>query len=653
MKKIIRPTGLLGFLAVVGLVAALAWLLSGWLLKTAIEQGGSQLVGAKVEVDDAAIQFNPLGFEITHLQVTDPEHPMRNMVEFASINGHMDLGKLLTGNVIIDQLNALGMRLDTARQSSGALPKAAPPTKEEKSSESESAMPDLLAMVQDNINVDDILAREPLSTLELGKAFQESTQQAKQSLKDNIAALPSENNLKEYELEVRVITEGRIQSLDDINQRIDRLKQLKQSLKQDRQNFITLRDNIRQTRVELKQQFETLKQAPQKDLDKIRAKYSLESGNLGNFSKLLFGDRIDQWLATLRPWWDRSQQVVQAFGDEEPPPPPRGEGRYIHFATLDPLPDFLIRHAQLTAELPAGKFDVTVTDATHQPDILGRPMQIGVSGIALNNMQAFDAKAVLDRTKPKTTIDTLDFNVHQLGIQDLALVKSDQLPLVLNKAQSEIQGQLTVTDGQLAGKVNAQLSNVAWQSKEQSSKTLMDILNGIDQFNVDSHISGHIRSPKLALNSDLDNKLRKGLDRKIAERREQLKRKLEQRLHAEIDKLVAPYQEQLALLQQGEGDLNQKLDRIEKLLKAEVDSAIEAKRQAIKDRIAQEEQRARDKIAEEKRQAEEALRKKEEEAHAKAEEEKRKAEEKAEQEKKAAEERLRKKAEEKLKNLKF
>lgn len=664
MKKIIRPTGLIGFLAVVGLIAAIGWLLSGWLLKTAVEQGGSRLIGAKVELADASTQLNPLGFTLSGLQVTDPDQPMRNLVEFDSISGQLKLGRLLMGQVIIEDLQALGLRLDTPRSISGKLDRPAEPTVSEPKSESDEGS-DLLALTQDSINVDEILAREPLATLEQGKIFKARSQQIQQQVSDDIAALPSADSLQVYEQEVNAITSGEIQSLDDINQRIEKLKQLKQTLKQDRVAIVELRESVGEARRDLKDQFAELKQAPQKDLAMIQDKYSLEGGNIGNFAQLLFGENIQQWIDKLRPWWDRSQEIAQSFqGDDEPPAPARGEGRFIHFATLEALPDFLIEKARLTAELPAGQFDVHMFDATHQPALLGRPTRIEAKGIELAQMQSFTASAVLDRTDPRTAIDSIDWNIQQLQIEQLELVKHDQYPVNLARADSQIEGQLKVVDGTLDGRVHSLFDQADWAGKGDKKSSLLELLSAIDSFNIDTKIAGNIRLPKLAMDSDLDKKLSKAFNQKIAEKRQALKTKLEQRLKAEVDKLAGAYEEQLAAITQTEGNIKQRLAKIEAMLKTEVDSAVAAQREEIEHRIALEKQRAQEKLDQEKRAAEEKLRQeeqkardlaaqKEQAARDKAAREEQAAKEKAEREKQEAADELKKKAEDKLKNLRF
>lgn len=589
MSKLIRPAGFIAFAAILGIVALSWFLLADRLLKAAVEEGGSRVVGAKVELAAAKTSFSPLGFTLRGLQVTNPDQPMQNMLEVNTIGGKLNLPKLLMGQVIIEDLTATGMRFNTPRKTSGKLEKRVgkkPPA----AAASEVPMKDnFLALMGDTLNVDAIMQREPLATLELGKTFKHTTEAVQQTLQTNLAELPDEAKLKGYEEQIKTITQEKIKSPQDLQQRIEQLKQVKQSLQQDRKAILALRDNIRQSKTELKTQYDALKRAPPQDLKKIRDKYSLTDSNIGNFSALLFGDTSRQWLDTLKPWWQHGKKFLQAYGGEEaPPPPPRGEGRYIHFPSRNPSPDFLIRSARVSAELPLGDVDIHLVDATQQQNILGRPTRLSLKGTRLTGLDSFSAEAVLDHVNPKKGKDTVSWQAKNIRLQDIDLIKSDSLPIGLAKAAANITGNLDLSNGQIRADIKSAFSQVHWASKGRNADTVMDILAGITSFDVDTTVEGKPLSPRIAMRSDLDRKLNQALKRKIDQKRAELEQRLEKRLNAEVDKLAGPYKEQLASLTRGEGDINQRLGRIEEMLKAEVNSAAETRKKELQEKAGEE-----------------------------------------------------------------
>ncbi|MBW2698259.1 MAG: hypothetical protein JRE70_17390, partial [Deltaproteobacteria bacterium] len=77
----IRSWGLGVFVALIAVWLLFVWLLLDWLVERAIEETGTEIVGARVELDAAEVGFAPLSITLHRLQVTDPDEPMRNAFE--------------------------------------------------------------------------------------------------------------------------------------------------------------------------------------------------------------------------------------------------------------------------------------------------------------------------------------------------------------------------------------------------------------------------------------------------------------------------------------------------------------------------------------------------------------------------------------------
>ena len=121
MGRWIRWQGVVAFVVVAGLVAAVWFLLVDRAVERLIEQAGTAAVGAKVELDQADITLIPLGVTLSRLQVTNPDEPMTNAVEIARIAGSLDGLNLLRRKVIIEEVALDGVRFHTQRTTSGAL----------------------------------------------------------------------------------------------------------------------------------------------------------------------------------------------------------------------------------------------------------------------------------------------------------------------------------------------------------------------------------------------------------------------------------------------------------------------------------------------------------------------------------------------------
>ncbi|WP_455196610.1 TIGR03545 family protein, partial [Kaarinaea lacus] len=372
MLKWIRPVGAIVFLVLITAIGLFWWLLADWLLKVSIESGGTKIVGARVELASADLTFSPLGFQLENLQITNPEQPMQNLVQLGQITGSLELMPLLMGQVIIDEMSATGVRLNTERKTSGAVTKNSADT-ESLPVDAEKSKLDLSAAKDKLPSVDEILARESLSTLEKTKAFEERINTERADFEKNLASLPDDAKLKQHEQSIKELTQSDIKSVEELNQRKQDLDKLKNDIRADRDAIRKVRDQLKSAKGDLNQQYDALKKAPAEDWDRLKSRYGLNAAGAGNITGLLFGDNAQMWLNRLLAWTQQAQRLLPSGGGEDTPQtvrPQRGTGRFINFATTNPLPNFLVRKAKLGLELTAGNIDLEINDATHQPDIL-------------------------------------------------------------------------------------------------------------------------------------------------------------------------------------------------------------------------------------------------------------------------------------------
>jgi len=583
MKNLIRPTGFVAFTAIIALLIAFWLLLADWLLKTAVEQGGSAAVGAKVELDTAALSFSPFGLSLTNIQVTDPGNPMQNLVQLAQVDAHIDLVKMLMGQVIIEDLKAVGVRLNTARTTSGALPQA-PKAKEDIVTKEASGID--LSGLQNNLpSVDEILAREPLSTLALLDTFKQSVDKNSADVSESLDVLPDEAVWQQYQQRIDELTSGKITSVEDLQQRKEALRELKDSIRRDKEALSTTKESIKTAKTILGDQFSQLKNAPARDIAEMKSKYSLGSENIANISGLLFGEQTQVWIEKIQPWIGQIQQLSKGSTEIEPPPPARGEGRFIQFVTQENLPEVLVRKAKMSITTTVGDIEVNLDDVTHQPEILGRPMRLSAIANKLTNIGQLRADGVFNHVDPKQSNDKLTWAVERWQLDNLKLSDNPKLAISMAQAESQINGELSMSDGMLKGQVTSSFAHVDWLGEGENSGSMIKILKDIDQFTIDVDINGSPLSPRFKLHSDLDEKLKDSFSRKLKERQAALEKGLKYRLEKQVDQVTAPYKQGLIDITKREEIIKQRLALSEKMLAAQLKEAVEVKREEAKDKM--------------------------------------------------------------------
>jgi len=590
MTKWIRWSGLAGFLAVIGLIAALFILLLPFAIKSGIEFVGTKVAGAKVTVDDADVTLSPLGVRLERLQVADAREPMRNLVEFDEAVADLELAPLLVGKAISNELSVTNLQFHTQRATSGAIAKDpeeeaagdAKPSLKEKASE---ALP----------SVDEVLAKETLKTPQAGEALKESWNIQSEQIDAALKKVPDSAALANYETEVKEITSGRLESVEDFRERKARLDALKKQFEKDRSAIRQARDAIQEGRSEVSDKLAQLRSAPGEDLAYLKDKYQLSGQGVSNLTGLLFGDDAANWAQEALYWYEKVQPYLES--DEEDSTDikdekaPRLAGEFVHFPTDDPWPDFLIRTARLTGPFSGGQLVISGKDITHQQIVTGRPTVFTATGDSLERIGDLDARLTLNHTLGNF-VDTLTLAVSDWAMAPLNLGVAGAR---LASSQVKLDAEAKVVRGELDAELDAKVSRAQFTGDGQTlfARELNAALKGINRFSVDAGVTGSLKSPDVTFGSDLDRQINSAITKRISAKQDEFEARLKSRLNSQVAEYAGDYADELQQLTEMEGSLDDKLNALKDLASQE-----------LEDFKAQQEREAREKLEAEKAAAE-------------------------------------------------
>jgi len=606
MLKWIRPSGAIAFTVVISSVALFWWLLADWLLKSSIEVAGSKIVGARVELNSADVTFNPLGFQLVGLQVTNPKQPMQNLFQLDSAKGSLDLLHLLMGQVIIEEMSAVGVRLNSQRKTSGEIKNAKAEAKAEakatataevggksggKDASKEPEKSSFAAEVKEKLpSMDDILAKEPLGTLEQIKTFNEKSKTDRANLNSGVAALPDQARLKQHEDAIKALSQGEIKTAEELKQRKQDLEKLKVAIRSDKDAIQSVRNQLKNAKDELTQSYEKLKNAPAEDWNRLKSRYQFGGAGASNLARMLFGDSAHLWLTRVLTWMEQGQKLLPSGGGEKDAKveqPERRKGRQIHFPTSNPLPDFLIRKAVLTMEIPAGAFDLQLTNVTHQPDIFGRPMRVFAQGTKLSNAEQIKIEGVFDHVKPEQAKDSIKWLVSGVKISELSISKNAKLPIEISSTRATFSGDLELKGQTIDANAKSEFKDSIWNTNKdkEADNKLVKLITSIHDFDINSKLSGKLSSPDITLNSNIDDQLKNALGAEVKAAQIEFEKKFKTRLNKEIESAAGPYKDQLAFLTDQGTSLDQRIEKLNQLLKTEIGSTAAKKKQETKGKL--------------------------------------------------------------------
>ncbi|MAE34490.1 MAG: hypothetical protein CMH97_04410 [Oceanospirillaceae bacterium] len=595
MTKWMRWSGLLGFLAVVGLIAALFIFLLPFLIKSGIEFAGTKLAGAKVTVDDADVTLSPLGVRLQGLQVADARAPMMNLLEFDEAIADLELAPLMIGKAISNELSVSNLRFHTERETSGALEVVTTEDEEEKS-------PSLKEKASEALpSVDEVLARETLGTPQAGEALKSAWSENSQRVDQAFDKVPDDNSIAEYEDRIRAITSGRLESLEDFRERKKKLDDLKEQFKQDREAVRDARDVVRSAKSEVSEKLAALRNAPSEDLAYLKDKYQLSGAGVSNITGLLFGDDAANWAREALYWYEKIKPYLESDSEEdaaeqEDEKAPRLAGRFVHFPSDDPWPDFMIRSARLTGPFDGGQLVISGRDITHQQTVTGRPAVFTASGDGLQKIGDLDGRLVLNHTLGNSK-DTLTLAISDWKMAPLNLGVAGAK---LASSRVKLDATAEVIRGELDADLDANVTQAKFTGDGQTlfARELNGALQGINTFNVDAGVTGRLKNPDVSFGSDLDRQINSAISQRIRAKQDEFEQRLKNRLNDTMSEYAGEYADELQLLAAMEGSLDDKLSALKDLASAE-----------LEDFKAQQEREAREKLDAEKAAAEEKARK--------------------------------------------
>jgi uncharacterized protein (TIGR03545 family) len=598
MKQWIRWSGLVGFIVIMALLV-LGWMFAAApLIKYSIETFGSQAAGAKVDVGEVVLNFNPLAVEILDVQVANADAPLENLVEFKRALADIELIPLLLGKGIINNLSLAGVEFSTERSTSGALDNAAELAVEsaesEETQQGEGFVDKSVDSMQQTLpTADELLAREPLLTEQRGKVFQQQFEHSQQALNQSMEAVPSDQALAHYEDEFNRIINGKFTSVDDFNQRKKEFDKLKKRIKSDKKAIQAAAKVVATAKSELQQQWPELQAAPADDFDNLKSKYQLDGAGVGNLSRLLFGEQAGEWSQKALYWYEKvkpfltSEETEDDIASEEMN---RKFGRYVHFPSDRPLPDFLIVKTELSISLALGDIAIRVDDITHQQKIINRPTVITANGEKLEGIDALNFKGILDhRVQP--SLDRFDISLNNIALKNYNL---GAMGLKLDRSQVDVIAWAELSDGTINSQGSGVFNSAKFSSKDKTIMATETVaaLRKVKSFKIDAGASGKLHQPELSFKSDLEDQLSSAFSKRLKEKQNELEKQLKSKLNDKLLSYAGNYQQQLKALDLANGSFANKQDKLQQLADSELSSFKEQQQQEADQRIAKERDKA-------------------------------------------------------------
>ncbi len=538
--KWIRWQGLITFVVLVLFVIGVWFLLVDVVIKKTIESKGTELVKAKVGLLDADLSIFPLGLSLTGLEVANPDAPMTNIFQVDHVALSLEGAKLLRRKVVFKEVTLEGVKLNTPRKTSGAisekrshLPVVSKEPSEEKVKWPSFKIPD----------AKEILQKEKLRSLELIASFREDLQKEKGKWQSRLAQLPDKNKLGEYQKKIDRLKSGKQRGIEGILGGASEVLTLQKELRRDLDLIKTAQTEQGQNMTSLRERMAEVKKAPQEDFRRLKEKYSPSAEGLANVSRLFFGKKVSNGIDTFLNWYEKLGPILERVKERkhgaEVVKPTRGKGVDVRFKEQKAYPDFLIRIAHVSIEIPAGLIKGQVRNITPDQDVLGVPLTYEFAGGNLTGLASLKIDGSLNHVDPTAAKDTVNLLVQGYDVSGMDLSSDAELPIVLKKAMVDLEARATIAGETLRANSLASFRSVNMGTPNQDEasspmKVLTSAISDIKAFGLKAEISGTKQDYDLKLSSDLDNVLKDAVEKQAKAQAVQFGKRLQSAIQEKV-----------------------------------------------------------------------------------------------------------------------
>jgi uncharacterized protein (TIGR03545 family) len=556
--KWIRWSGLIPFAVIVITTILFSWLLLDSLVKNLIESKGSELVGAKVELQSADVGLIPLRIKLNGLQVTDPDNVMRNMVVIDNIHFEMDSAQLLFGKVIVDEMTVAGVRINQARKTSGKLQTV---IKEKKEKPAEKPRDETGNGEDTGIKLPDVqtVINKESKHLQAQQAqWKNDLAEVEQRWQKLQKGLPDAEKFADYKRRNNAIKSMPVGNVLEKTAKLKAQAKLYQEVQADLKRIQQARNTFKKDLQLLRNSYSQLRNAPSQDLDAIMEKYNISAEGSVNASQLLLGDSGDEWVEYGLKIYEYLAPML--FSDEaevEEQKPARAEGRDIRFREYEPLPGFLIRKIYLSTELPSGRYQGNILNISSDQGIIGKPMTFELHGSELAHGEVAKVYGEFNRLDRKAPVDEIHYVMQGRKLTNHSYVSRPGLKIVFTEGQQNSSMDAFKRGSQLDINYRDNFSSLVYNNEAGSNKMsrlIAETMAEIPAFYMATRVQGQWKRPRIRINTDLDQKMSARLRQSYQEQINQYKKELRLALEEKNKQALADASAKLE-------SLTQKLDQ--------------------------------------------------------------------------------------------
>ncbi len=598
----IRWKGVLFLVVLSGLFILLSLIFTDRWLEHRLEDAGSALVGAEVDIDGLDLSLTQARLKWDRLQVTDPKHTMRNLFETGRCDLNFEFWPLLSGKIIVENAQVSKFKPNTPRTSDGKLP-AKKKTKSAAQVYLQKTVHNLeqniaqstnipLGHFNKRINTDSLLKILNLQTPHKVDSLKKAIDQSYQKWQQRLKKLQLDDDLKQVQMEIQSIHPAKIKTIGQLQKTLKTLKSVQKKLKMISDSLKTNKADLELELARLRNGVQTVNQWIQEDYRRALALAKIPEISRENIARMLFGPTLVKRFKQYLTYIHTARYYAAKFKSTQPKKqhPPRFKGQNIYFYSPNARPDWWIKQIKLSGETGSGlQLSGQVTNLVSDQRFIRRPTEIRINGSAKDG-RSFALQGTLNYLQEKPR-ETFRLDYRNFPLKNVRIADSPYLPQKLTRGLGSLQASLVLNGNQIKSTIHFVVTRIAFASSNQlrARKNIVqnlidDVLRKIKVLTLNAKIQGKGARLKFSLNSNLDDLLIREFKARLSAQVNRAR----QRIRSEIEKRTLSARKEFeAFAAQKEKALRQELNRYQKQLDLQKER-LKKQQKEIERRIARE-----------------------------------------------------------------
>ncbi len=614
-------------------------------MRWALQKGLTYVNGAEVNIGGFHTKFSDAKLAIRDVQMTDNEHPENNWLQIGEIRYSLEWNGLLRAKFVVNDASIVGIGTNVPRKKPGKVIPKEPEPVGEKDNAILTAAEDYFKSTAAGTFLEDLAnmksgadVKKKLEELKSQLASEKKIQEIQamytgyqQGWEQKQVQLKNDPEFKNIENEINALRTKQVKTPQEVAETVKEVESLKKRIEKKIAEIQTIGKEA-QTQVQaLDAGVKSIPGLVNDDVKMLQGQLQLPDIKVEDLSGVIFGKDIMNYVHKGLFYYQKGKSLYATVKAKAPqkeekkdeiPAPERRKGKNYQFPILNrTYPLFYVKHSELSVlqdgqaqkEALHGK----LTNLSSSPDLVAEPTVLKFSGdMTEKGITGITGEATFDHRREDFK-ESFQMAIAHIPVAEHVLTQSKEAKILLQKAAMSLnaKGHITAENMGIENLIDLKDTTFATEAQGKDLQRILGgVMDGVKGTQLKMSLGGPWNGLKMDVSSDLGKNLQKALkaqfDQEVARLRKEVESYVQNRINAEKDKLMA----EVAKAQNQLTEFEKKYADQLKGYEAEANKRIEDAQNQLKGRVDEEKKKAEAKVEEEKqkakKKAEEELKKK-------------------------------------------